>query len=222
MPDLTKWPLLLVKGERVTEQQANEILIRTCVPSYLSANDQDWNQTVARIMGLPEGDDWPPKEIAQDDAARMAWHHERWERRDRRTAELGILGLNYLYNSRIASSWIGGPHGWCDWDGSIGCNTHNIGKWPSEEDVTEEWTVIAEAFPYLDLTAQLVTNEGEGELAAEWRVQGGTVEQREPGKQIRLMAEPSLAGFFMGGRERGVSPERLEVAVAQVLDARAA
>lgn len=205
MPDLTKWPLLLVKGEPVTEQQANEILVRTISPWGLSVNDQDWNRTTGRILGITVD-----KHGSHDYQSTKAV-----------SERLGVLDLEYLYTSRIASAWIGGPKGWCDWDGRIGCNNYNIGKWPSEESVTDDWATIAAAFPYLVLTAQLVTDEGEGELVAEWRVQCGTVAQREPGKQIRLMAEPSFAGFFMGGRERGVSPDRLEVAVAQVLEAHA-
>ena len=219
MTDLTKWPRLLVKGEPVTEQQANEILIRTCQPAYLDGNDRAWNGIVARAMGFPEGDDYPPKAIAEDNDARMAWFRERWAARDRRTAELGIIGLEYLYNCRIASTWIGGPHGWCNWDGTIGCSTHNIGKWPSVEEVTDEWERIAAAFPYLDLTAQLVTDEGDGEIAVEWRVQGGAAELCEPGKQIRPVGEPSFLSVLTFGGERGVSPQRLEVAVQQVLAA---
>lgn len=201
MSDLTKWPRLLVAGQPVTEHQANEILIRTN-PRYLQVNDQSWNHTVGRLMGFRvDGHGFP-------DYASL----------DEMCERLGMLHLNYLENSRIASSWIGGPHGWCDWDGRIGCGSHNIGKWPSMEEVTADWNVIARTFPYLDLTAQLITNEGEGEIAAEWRVKDGAAVEREPGRQVRIVAEPSMLAFLRDGGERGVSAERLEVAVAQVIE----
>lgn len=204
MSDLTKWPLLLVTGQPVTAEQANEILIRTANPWVLAVNDQAWNATVARVLGISLNDHghFAYGSIA-DGSARMK-----------------TIELEFLYNSRISSAWIGGPHGWCDWDGRIGCSNYNIGKWPDVETVTEEWQRIAEAFPYLDLTAQLVTGEGAGELAAEWRVVDGHAELRTPGAQIAehtQLSEETILGRFLGYvGERGVSEERLAVAVAQV------
>jgi hypothetical protein len=233
MRDLTKWPRLLVKGEKVTEEQADEILIRTCVPAYLRTNDKAWHAMVIRVLGFKSDD--PPREMWADDRTpeRIAWFKERWAFNDARSEELGIIGLAYLYNSQISSSWYGGPHGWCDWDGNIFCNTHNIGKWPSSEDVTEEWTRIAEVFPFLDLTAQLITNEGgygdePGELAGEWRVKDGVVTyEPEPVKQIMpLPSQAEYDDFFRASldrmmdphvsNERGVSEGRLMQAVACV------
>ena len=65
----------------------------------------------------------------------------------------------YLRNEQIWSSWIGGPHGWCDWEGNIGCNTYNIGKYPDVKKVKEEWEQVAKAFPTLSLRAQLIDQE---------------------------------------------------------------
>jgi len=210
----TKWPRLIVVGEPVTEQQANEILIRTCVASYLTVNERAWNEVVARAMGLPEGDDFPPRELEGD--ARMAWVKERWAAVDKRCAELGILPLEYLATSRISSSWIGGPKGWCDWDGTIGCSNYNIGKWPSTEEVTKEWQAIAAAFPYLRLDAQVVDDEGEGEIADQWHVADGIAELVEVGEPLRHQDQPEFLALSRIGWERGVSIERLREAVAQV------
>lgn len=231
--DLTKWPRLLVKGEAVSEEQANDILIRTCVPAYLDVNDKVWSAVVRQIMHFR--DTSPPQKLWLEDRydERVAWCKERWAHNDARTRELGILGLSYLYNSRIASSWIGGPHGWCDWDGRIFCNTYNIGKWPSSEDVTEEWQEIAAVFPYLDLTAQLVTNEGgyedrPGELAGEWRVKDGVVTYNpDPVEQIVPLPTEAEAdewleqavhgiAYMNSGHERGVDSGRLFRAVKQI------
>jgi hypothetical protein len=204
--ELSKWPRLLVTGKPVTEKQANEILIRTANPYLLHVNDREWNAAVAGVFGFEPGPHgfWTPESI--------------------RTAaeELRCIGPQWLYTSRISSPWIGGPHGWCDWDGTIGCANYNLGKWPNVEDVTADWQRIAEAFPYLDLRAQLVTDEGEGDLAAEWTVSAGRAVHRDPAPGDPLLTDMHTlgAGDFLGrlfiGGERGVSLPRLRAAVAQV------
>lgn len=216
----TKWPRLIVVGEPVTEEQANEILIRTCVPSYLRVNDDEWNDAVARTMGFPAGEDWPPHTL--QGAERTAWFTKRWAAQDRRSEELGVIGLEYLFNSRISSTWIGGSHGWCDWDGTIGASVYNIGKWPSTETVTEEWQSIAAAFPYLRLDAQVVEDEGDGVIADQWHIADGVAELVEVGEPLPAPPEPPFfPGVLLRDGERGVSIERLRAAVAQVIEGRA-
>lgn len=226
--DLTKWPLLLVSGADVTPEQADEILIRTCSPDYLRGNDPEWAQTVGRIMGFDLSWDWPKDpEIEANPQRRMAWYRKRWADRDARMDELGIFGGEYLYTSRISSNYIGGPHGWCDWNGRIYCDNYNIGKNPDAEEITAEWTAIAAAFPFLDLTCQLVSDEGDGQLVGEWRVKDGTaayLPEFSPMLPVRTpeQAESALQRAVMGivtgapGRERGVSAERLAHAVTRV------
>lgn len=70
-----------------------------------------------------------------------------------------ITGLQYLRNNNVLSCWIGGPHGWCSWEGTIGCSNYNIGKWPTGEEVLGEWKLIAATFPTLDLRCQLMSGE---------------------------------------------------------------
>ena len=79
------------------------------------------------------------------------------------------------------------PKGWCDWEGNIACRNYNIGKWHTAEEVTEDWLAIAAAFPYLELRAQVITDEGEGEIAAEWAVREGDAALIEP---IGLLEPP--------------------------------
>ena len=214
MRDLTKWPRLLVTGEPVTREQANQILIRTD-DWYMTVNDRAWEDVVnqiAREYGMPKEPQRGSNIAVWTDhyQAVSAWRNA-----------LGILELDYLDNRRIASSWIGGPHGWCDWDGRIGCSNYNIGKWPSVEEVTEDWTAIAAAFPYLDLHAQLVTDEGEGEVAATWAVRDGKAALVEPVGRIAEIPADDVEAMVFGllyteSRERGVSIERLREALAQV------
>lgn len=205
MSELTKWPRLLVAGEDVTREQANDILIRTNSP-YLSCNDKAWVRVVADAYGIPLGEygdpDWRATRVVYE--------------------QLGCLDLHYLSNDRVMSSWIGGPHGWCGWDGTIGCSSYNIGKWPTVEEVQEDLDAIAEAWPFLNLHLQLLTDEGDGEIAATWAVKEGEAYLVEPVGHVaeRLeLSETQILGrlMFVGG-ERGVSPERLREALQQVAD----
>lgn len=208
MRDLTKWPRLIVvpeKPEPVTREQANEILLRT--NGYMfSVNDRAWERQVAGVLGI---------EVAQEGG----WPVVSWKSARAWYESIGGLELHYIENSRIASAWIGGPHGWLDWDGNIGCSTWNIGKWPGYEEVSEDWEMIAAAFPYLDLHAQLITDEGEGEVAGQWRVTGGKAALVEPAEQFKardLGESDWLSRLFGPFGERGVTLERLREASEQL------
>lgn len=197
--DLTKWPRLLVMGDPVTEAQANEIIIRT-TPFYLFTNDRTWLATVCTVLGLEQ--------------SRVGAVH--WESLRAWRESIAGLDLAYLYNERIMSSWVGGPHGWCDWDGTISCDTYNIGKWPTAAEVDAEWRLIAATWPFLTLRCQLVPNEGETlEPAVEWRISGGDVELVNPGRILTRPRDPQFVSVFVNG-ERGVSSDRLTQAYHQV------
>ncbi|MGW6391146.1 hypothetical protein ACWFR1_11715 [Streptomyces sp. NPDC055103] len=208
--DLTKWPRLLVTGAPVTPEQADEILIRTANLYLLDGNDKAWTHTVYGALGLAPG----RYSNATMDSIRAV------------TKELDVLPLTLLYTSRIASSWIGGPHGWCDWDGTIGCSNYNVGKWPDRETALSDWESIAVAFPYLDLTAQFLADEGAGGVLGQWRVVNGHVTEETPGQLITPATEVTetdmFARLFGPGGERGVSEQRLTAAIDRVRAARAA
>lgn len=213
--EYTKWPRLLVVGDDVTSEQANDILVRTD-DWWIHTNDTAWETAVNAIgeeYGMPVY------------SARLGGGPDLWREMAARKQRMGVLDLHYLENARIASSWIGGPKGWCDWDGRIGCSNYNIGKWPTEAEVTEDWQTIAAAFPYLNLHAQLVADEGDGELLATWAVRDGEAALVEPAGLITDIRDDTAAmafGLAFGLRsERGVSLERLREALEQVRDARA-
>jgi len=208
MIDLGKWPRLLVTGDRVTNEQADEIIIRTTSRMFFT-NDKTWEKQALEILGIPEliyggGEGW---------AERFREHKAAWDR-------LGNLSLEYLTTSQIASATIGGPHGWCDWNGWIFSDQHNIGKWPSHETVTKEWTKIAQAFPYLRLRAQLISDEGAGELAGTWDVTQGAVTFREDVTELVTppteMSDNLIVASVLLGMEQGVGAERLTQAVQRL------
>jgi hypothetical protein len=136
---LPKWPAILVVGKKVTEQQAAQIIIRTCGMSFYT-NDHKYEKQLYEAAGIKFSKE-PFLDYDSVDAAILKYGC--------------CKKLDYLQNHRVVSSWIGGSHGWCDWDGSIGCDNYNIGKWPNEEEVLQEWQTIAEAFPYLDLRCSI-------------------------------------------------------------------
>jgi len=209
----SKWPLLIVVGEPVSEARADEILVRTTDWNNLFTNDRAWKRTVMGALakyGHP-GSAWDEHDDV-DKRLRMVRDGYDWNEAK------GILPLHYLDNDRVASAWIGGSKGWCDWDGTIGCSNYNIGKWPNDEEVTEDWTAIAEAFPWLTLDAQCVNEEGEGGVSGLWHVEGGRVTYAEG--ECELLTVPNGEMSFramMPGGERGVDLDRLEGALARVL-----
>lgn len=222
MSELTKWPRLIVVGDPVTREQANDILIRTNQWAFFSTNDTGWEHAVeaaaAECLGRPIEPN-PAPDV--DSERRIAMMRAHWQRLRDWRERVGVLNLHYLENAQVMSSWMGGPHGWCDWDGRIGCSNYNIGKWPSKDDITEDLTAIAAAWPFLRMHVQVVANEGEGDLLATWAVQDGKAAPVEP---IGLIDQPNddveamALGFLNPHRERGVSLDRLREALCQVRD----
>jgi hypothetical protein len=204
---LPKWPALLVQGEKVTPEQAKEILIRTDSFSF-SSNDEAFSSELNNIVYGVKGKSWSLTENLQKKFG-FDWSQACNYTEEKRT-EVGNLDLQYLYNSRIVSSWIGGPKGWCDWDGNIQTSNYNIGKWPSIEEVYDEWDVIARAFPFLKLRAQLMNCEAcetdavDPKPVVEFIVKNGRVTMIEPESQLLEMKEIDFKGRFLNPlAERG-------------------
>lgn len=218
--DLTKWPRLVVVGDPVTREQAMEILVRTDRLEF-SSNDAAFSKRCASYLyGLDTTGNrswgyWTLSDAFEGNNGRTDYDGYQ-EYRDKVRVELQPLGLRYLENSRIVSTWIGGTYGWCDWDGTIGCSNNNIGKWPTVGDVYEDWKDIARAFPYLDLRCQLITDEGEGDLVVEYHVEGGTVTVHAPGPLLQPVEElddEAVEGVLTGTQARSCSYEQFVAAV---------
>ena len=209
MIDLPKWPAMVVKGEPVTKEQAMEIIVRTG-NIYFSCNDKEWNMFLNYIYyDLDDMYDDHFKGIAKELNVKET-DTKVYEYISKKIKELGVLDLEYLRNERVASSWIGGPHGWCNWDGKIFSNNYNIGKYPTVEEVTEEWNKIAKAFPFLDLECVLYkgeTSEEENEPLMQFTVKNGEVNVGKSTLVIkpRFLTDDILLDFHKPGRERGCS-----------------
>lgn len=213
---LPKWPGLVVVGKKVTPEQAAEIIVRTDSTLLYgpSGNDKQWVRELGAAMGLtvePGDGHWFPD----------------WREVAKVRESVRGLDLEYLCNDRISSAYIGGPKGWVGWDGFVGCNTFNVGKWPGCDDIYREWEQIAAAFPFLSLRAQLMSGEQceDGiRPVIEYRVENGEVAVRDPEGEALLdmqsdLTPATLAGLgIMAGpwnqRERGCTIEQFRTAWA--------
>lgn len=142
---LPKWPQMKVSGRPVTVEQAKEIIRRTdsfFTNGYYS-NDRDFVKSVCRAVGLPN---WAEVNI-HEQVDFEKWYNA-WE----------PVTTNYVCNSWVSSSFIFGPNGWCHPDGTIEY-VHNIGKWPTVQEVLDDWTKLVTTFPFIELDCVLMSGE---------------------------------------------------------------
>lgn len=216
---LPKWPAMVVYGEKIEDPDlVDEIQIRTNSLS-LSCNArklcEEWSQDIFGIPGPWVSDDYVTH----------------WEALDKLYDQVHSLAphLEFLTNERIVSSYIGGPKGWIDWDGNVGCSGYNIGKRPSATKVYQEWSFIASEFPQLDLVCFLFDKESGEEGARpsiEYRVKKGEVSVNldikisdvSPMKTRNVVQEmKTLFTTPSEHREVGVTKERLQSAWSKTL-----
>lgn len=212
---LPKWSGLIVVGEPVTELQAMLILIRTDWFSF-SSNDRDFQKQINKtlygvevsyidlhdVLAKKHGITPMEAQVITDDVLE----------------KYGVISLDCMCNHRVTSAWVGGPHGWCDWDGKIGSTCYNVGKYPSIEDIYEECGRIAEAFDFLNMKLQLLDREiteDDPKPVVEIHIKDGSVSIHEPNG---LLAEPTEPNYnFGGGGERGCTIEKFQEALEAVL-----
>jgi hypothetical protein len=215
---LPKWPKMAVIGDPVTLEQAAEILVRTNRWGS-HCNDHQWEDAIAAVSGYPK-DNYEDR--PHDEDARNAYFASLWaKQREWTIAHRIITNIDYLHNDQIASCYIGGPHGWCNWNGQIGCNDYNIGKWPDVESVFDEWQTIAREFPYLTLRCQLFSEHENGEPGAplvQYNVDNGVVTMQEPKKNmlvVELSSDRMIDRLRSPIGERGCSVYQLQLGLNQ-------
>ncbi len=208
---LPKWPGLLVVGDKVTREQAMEILIRTDDLQF-SCNDTQFVRQLSKVVyGIDTGSSWCVADAMQKQG--MSWQ-DAWNKINEIQSEFRILeDLYYLQNRQIVSAWVGGPHGWCDWEGNIYTAQYNIGKWPDVRDVYNEWCIIASTFPFLKLTAQLLNceigDDASGVPVIQFNVANGIVTMSTPESKITPEVEPNFSFRFNSALgERGCTIEQ--------------
>ena len=150
---LPKWPNLIITGEPVTEEQAKDIIFRTdsflTDPSeYSGGNARQFNENYRRACGFKIKESG---NIYQD------------MRRESEIAgyvrsKIGFVDLKYIVSDYASSCYVYGPYGFCSPEGEIYFRD-NVGKWPSVEEIYEEFKMLAKAFPYLDMQGSLYDGE---------------------------------------------------------------
>lgn len=196
--DITnKWSAMIVHGDPVSLTQAAEIIFKTDshFPNFrYASNDKDYCDMLNALLGVDIESGNPVNYTKMDQFIRKC----------------GVLtGLDYFTNSQITSAYVGGPHGWCHWDGTIFSNSYNIGKWPDVEQVAYEWRYILETFPYLNLTCQLFdgeTCEGNIKPIVTFYVGADVVRVEDADEPIIDVDSdlPELLDLWNPGRERGL------------------
>lgn len=156
---LPKWSSCEVFGNMITQKQATEIIVKTdiSIPDFkYASNEHIFCKELNKLFGISDN---PSYNDVKDDKKRFELINEYYDRLQSFREKYGILDIEYIDNARITSSYVGGPHGWCNWDGNICQLNKNIGKWPSVEEVYKEWSLIAKTFPFLNLCCTLYTGE---------------------------------------------------------------
>ena len=179
--NLGKWPQMLVTGVPVTSEQAQEIIFLTDhfltdASEYSGGNCHEFNRYYREISGLDQlrvERQHPDGHFVDTD----------WDRMYQLRNSLGVVHTQYVHNDWASCSFVGGPHGWCHPDGTISYSD-NVGKWPSIDEVLDDWIGIAHAFPYLDLHVTLMSSDDDADVPVvpviNIRVVNGTASPETP------------------------------------------
>ncbi len=167
--------MAFVTGKTVTPEQAKEILFRTdsslAFPSeYSFGNDRRFRDRCIKLFGWDRLIAFGEKVRAAsnlDGAAREKALAQLlpdgvssdWDIGQLWANEMGYISTSYVKNDWLASAYIGGPHGWMSPAGNVHHDGHNWGKWPSVEEIVEDWKKLLEAFPYIETVTTLYSGE---------------------------------------------------------------
>lgn len=201
---LPKWPAIKIIGKPISIEQAKDIIFRcdpflTDIFGYIGGNDHEFAEEYFRKSGLERLKD------RSEDVYDVFYEH------------FGIISnrLQYLEIDLGSSSYIYGPTGWCNINGEIYLENKNIGKWPTVLEIYDDWKIIAEAFPYLDLICTVFDDEyceDDKKPLVSFIIKDGMVELSEPLKSYRTVpanipSEPLIDRYGCLGRELGL-PEK--------------
>lgn len=203
---LPKWPQMLVWGDAIRPEQAQDIILRTDefltnVSPYSFGNNRDWCLATQATLGFSDyfSPEYDP--------------HFQSELTARLRAAVGFLETEYLVNHWANSLHAHGVSGWSHPDGTVWFSG-NIGRYPTAEEVAEEWARTAAAFPFLSLTVTLMSQsqyEDDRHPVFSLRVKAGGVTLLDtpvmpdsgPGTPPPLLLPRQLAAEIMRDPGRG-------------------
>ena len=150
---LPKWCQMIIEGDKITEEQAIEIIKRTDTffVGECFGNNRSYIKEAKRLFDIKDMSDFEKEDF-----------NVRIEKYFKNKEELILrwnsIELTHLVNRWISNSWIGGANGWCHPNGEIKyCD--NIGKYPDVEEVYSDLEKLAAAFPFLNMTVTLMNGE---------------------------------------------------------------
>lgn len=195
---LPKWPQFLVTGEKVSEEQAIEFIMKTdsfFLKNGHTGNNRSFERKLCDLFGLIHSDDI--SEIK--DMEKML---DAWEKNRERAEELSVLRLEFLKSGFLSSGFVGGPHGLVHPNGEISYSD-NIGSYPSAESIFLELRLLALNFPFLSLEGTLFNGEAvetDRKPVVSFIVDNGTVRIVDPAVQdVHLeRREKSIADLNSG------------------------
>lgn len=174
---LPKWPSCLFVGRKVVPPEWTErIAIQTSGFDFFSndrATSAELNATIADVTSRV----W--KTATNTD---IAFNYDDGNKDDSTRSRYGVLrGVSYFSNNMLMSACVN-VDSWLSWRGKIEAR-YNVGKYPSAEELYQEWCVIAAAYPpdVLDLVCFVYDREtcqlapGDQPLI-QFTIQGGKVE----------------------------------------------
>lgn len=220
---LPKWPQMIVTGTTLPVGQALEIIRRTDnFFSWADGNNHKFIETAKKAIGYPVE---PKERDFPDREAFRAELRSYWDKEKQWKDAWGVISTEYVENDWISCAFIGGPHGWCHPDGTIGY-VNNVGKWPSVEEIYNEWGILAAAFPFIEVEVTLMDGEEYEENTkpvVSMLVRNGKVELVDPAKrdlhkEFNRTIMPSIdrlesiKGLLCGvERENAISIEQLKL-----------
>lgn len=145
---LPKWPQMYTTGKPVTVDQAKEIIRRT--DTFFTGYGGNDHEFVSRAKAMF-------KFVEYVDLERYSYEEYR-AYIDTWLAKWQYVETGYVHNSWISCAFVGGPHGWMSPTGEIGF-TDNVGKWPSADTILSDWSLLAAAWPFLDVGVTLMSGE---------------------------------------------------------------
>lgn len=224
-PGLPKWPMAFITGKDVTPEQAKEIIFRTdraiAYPSaYGMGNDDRFRARVQNLFGWTEMVELQETFHKMGESEREAFRAKYnvdspWDLSSRWSEGMGMISTQYVTNDWFSTAYIGGPHGWCSPEGKIHSDGHNYGKWPSVEEIVNDWKNLVAAFPYLDLVCTMYSGEQceeHSEPVCSIVVKDGKVEVHAPDLSLHTcapsMGENDVMDRFMSILSGDYSSER--------------
>jgi hypothetical protein len=186
----TKWPAARLRGPDVAQEQALDFIMKTD-PFLVGGgftNDRLFEAEYRRLSGLVEPD--------YNGEEKVDWS-QIYQREERFKKALGHIDLQHLASHWVANTYIGGPCGPVSPSGKV-LLAINFGKWPDEDEIEDDLSKLASAFPWLtfDLSVWGNSEEGdEGLPSNTWHLEAGKWEAVEP--KILQVSFPDVLTTFL-------------------------